>query len=1081
MDKQNILAQRLKRAKRRDSDYASGSPSKQLKLQAPALSFAQERFWFLNQLEPENPLLNRPFAWRLTGALNLDHLELTVSAIVERHHILRTSYTAANSLPSQTLSAPAASNISVIDLTEQPLNEREEAAESQIKAICRTPIPLDSPVLVKTNLIKLSEADHVLLFVMHHVTFDALSEEIFKSEFCELYGAFSQNKQPQLPALPIQYAEFAQQQREALSGPKLTQLESFWTTQLAEAPHILALPTDHKRPTTSSNRGGTVTLTLPANLAHQTKQFSRSNEVTLFMTLLSAFYLLLNRYTQQSDILVGTPTSGRTLPGTHDLIGFFANTLVLRGDLSAEPTFIQFLSRIRSMALQSFEHQAYPVEKLFESIQVTREANIPPLFQVLFNLERLSPAKPLADGTDIAPYPLDFDSARFDLALEVQTDDGPNNNLICHFRYNRELFNQRTIERMASHYQTLLESALAQPNTEISQLPILTNHEREQLLYKWNATDLEYDTEMCIHQAFEQQALHMPHKIAVKDKERFLTYQQLNERSNQLARHLAKLGVGPEKLVGVYLERSLEMMVGLMAILKAGGAYVPIDPHLPVERAKFMLDDSAVSVVMTQKAWQNQLPDSVQHAICIDDLPAEVAEESSANFDSGVTPKNLIYVIYTSGSTGLPKGVMITHQNLYCYICARDHDNIFTGEDWLLQSATLSFDISAVQLFAAPVLGGRVVLAEPEGFRNIDSFLEIIAREKVTTINCPPSIMEQCIDNPKITECTSLRHGLVGGEALTTDLRDRFMAKMGVPLINGYGPTETTVGMMTHWCDAQSPYQTVPIGRPVPNAKVYILDKNLQPTPIGVQGEIFIGGSIVGRGYLNQPKLTAEKFIDNPFAKGRIYQTGDYGRYWADGNVEFLGRIDHQVKIRGFRIELGEIETALLEHPAVRQAKVMATDVNGSDQLVAYISTKQHQSTTLSNDLRQMISDKLPAYMVPTFIILMDQFPLMLSGKINLKALPKPAHQGAQSSDSFVEPKSSTEASLSKIWQDVLRVDQIGSNANFFELGGHSLLATQVITRIGSEFDIEFPLKTFFEAPKLSDQAFLIELMLDGF
>ncbi|MFK7805406.1 MAG: amino acid adenylation domain-containing protein [Anaerolineae bacterium] len=1070
MEKQSILARRLNRAKSRDLSQQSIQPQNQTGITNPVLSFAQERFWFLDQLNPNDPSSNRPFAWVLTGQLDQHEFKKTVSAIVQRHTVLRTLIISVDDQPQAKIIPTSAIDIPIIHLADEP-----EAVQHRLLQLTKEPIPLDLAPLIRVTLIKLSDQKHIALFVMHHITFDALSEEVFKREFQALYNYHLNEAQPiAFPQPSLQYSDFSHWQRGQIAENRLQRLESFWTDQLANPPQISTFLTDNIRPEEKTNRGDKITIDFPADLVSKLTHFSHDQNTTLFTTLLATFYLLLHRYTQQTDILIGTPVSGRNHPDFQDVIGFFTNTVVLRGDLSADPTFTDFLRTIRKMTLTSFDHQDYPIEKLFETIPIEREANIPPLFQILFNLENVSPAAKIVNGPTIETLSLKTETAIYDLSVELQNDGAQ---LSGSFTYSSDIFNASTIKRITHHYLNLLASVLTHSDRPISSLPLLTQSEQNTILYAWNQTDVPYETSLAIHKIFEQQVLQSPDQVALKEAGQTLTYAQLNARSNQLARHLIKRGVGPDKLVGLFLERSIDMFVGLVAILKAGGAYVPIDPQLPRERIEFMLADSQVEVVLTEKSWQDHLPNTIQTPICVDNLPPSVSAENAQNLELKISPDTLAYMIYTSGSTGTPKGVMITQRNLHNYVQGRERAGIYTQSDTMLHGSTLSFDIAVEEIFCPLLLGGRIIILNRIGFKDIDLILDTIQQEQVTAFSTTPSVLTQCLSSPKLKDCTHLSKVILGGEALTIDLKNRWLQQTGIPLINSYGPTETTVDVTTYRCQAKTPYPTIPIGRPSANTKIYIVDQHLQPTPIGVAGEILIGGDPVGRGYWNRPELTAEKFIPNPYAPGRLYRTGDLGRFLADGNIEFLGRIDHQTKIRGFRVELGEIEATILKHADIAQAVVLAPEINGSKQLVAYVVPDKQSAC--SSILKQFLADKLPDYMIPPYIVMLDQLPLMLNGKVNLKELPLPSSDHLTGAKRFIPPHSDIEKQVAAIWSETLKITQIGTQDNFFDLGGHSLLVTKVISRMRSSMGIEFPMKTFFELPKLADQAEILELMLE--
>ena len=692
----------------------------------------------------------------------------------------------------------------------------------------------------------------------------------------------------------------------------------------------------------------------------------------------------------------------------------------------------------------------------------------------MFNLESTSPPAEIPNGPTIKPFDFGTSTAIYDLNIELQHDG---QHLAGEFIYDSDLFDQTTIERWASNYLVLLQSALRQPTSPVSKLNLLTKAEQTTLLTEWNNTAEEYDRDLCIHQLFEQQAIIRPEKIAISGEDGLLTYGELNGRANQLARYLIGLGVQNNQLVGIMVDRSLDMIVGLLAILKAGGAYVPIDPQLPIERINFMLEDSDVDIVLTEGKWRHVLPDSINNVVQLDTQSDTLKTFNEQNIDRDISATDLAYMIYTSGSTGRPKGAMITHRNLHSYVLGRKLSGIYSEQDVMLHGSTLSFDIAVEEIFCPLLLGGQIILLNPIGFKDIDGILETISLNKITAFSTTPSVLTQCLESKNLKRCTSLSKVILGGESLTNNLYKRWKKQTDIQLINSYGPTETTVDVTTFNCEQADYYQTIPIGRPSANCQIYILDNHLKPVPIGAAGEIVIGGDGVGRGYWNRPELTAEKFVPNPYAAGRLYRTGDLGRFLADGNIEFFGRIDNQTKIRGFRVELGEIEATLLSHPEVEQAAVLTLNLNGTKQLVAYTVFKNRLT---SEELRAFIVDKLPEYMRPPYLVELDELPLMLNGKVNIQALPRPTSEHLATAKAYITPKTEVEKRLASIWQEVLKVKSISIEDNFFNLGGHSLLVTQTLSRIRKSFEIDFPMKTFFDAPRLVDQALIIEFMIDN-
>jgi len=783
--------------------------------------------------------------------------------------------------------------------------------------------------------------------------------------------------------------------------------------------------------------------------------------------LLAAFQALLHRYTGQDDIIVGSPIANRNRVEIEGLIGFFVNTLVLRTDLSGNPTFRELLVRVREVTLGAYDHQDLPFEKLVEELHVPRSLSYNPLFQVMFILQN-APMEPLQlSGLSVSPLEAETDTAKFDLMLDLSEGAGGITSLI---EYNTDLFEGSTIERMAGHYQRLLEGIVANPERRISELPLMTEVERHQLLVEWNATQVDYPRDTCLHELFEEQVERTPEALALVFENEHLTYRELNCRANQLAHYLQGLGVGPDILVGLFMERSLEMVIAIYGIIKAGGAYVPLDPEYPLERVAFMARDAQVPVLLTHEHLAANLPEHKAKVVCLDSDWLTIAKENSQNFVSGAKPENLAYVIYTSGSTGTPKGVMFTHRGICNHLLWMQDAYPLTEGDRVLQKTPFSFDVSVWEFFWPLLVGARLIVARPGGHKDSNYLVTVIQEQEITTLNFVPSMLQVFLDEKGVEKCHTLKRVLCSGEALPYELQERFFATLPAELYNLYGPTEA--GAVTYWtCKRESDLGIVPIGYPVANTQLYIVDPHLQPVPAGVSGELYIGGVQVARGYLNRPELTAEKFIPDPFnaAPGaRLYRTGDLARYLPGGAIEYLGRTDHQVKIRGFRVELGEIEAVLGEHEAVREVVVMAReDVSGDKRLVAYIVPAGDHIPFVSV-LRQYLRGKLPEYMLPNAYVMLEKFPLTPNGKIDRKALPSPTGLRPELEAAYVAPRTEIERTIAAIWQAVLRLEKVGIHDNFFEVGGYSLLATQVISRINKAFQVELSLRSFFEDPTIA-------------
>ncbi|MBI2525900.1 MAG: amino acid adenylation domain-containing protein [Candidatus Rokubacteria bacterium] len=1036
-----------------------------------ALSYAQQRLWFLEQLEPGSAVYNVPRALRLVGALDVDTLRRALDTIVARHESLRTTFQAVDGEPVQVIGEARPVELPLVDLSGWPEPQREADTARVLAEEARRPFDLTRALMLRGLLLRLGPEEHVLLLVVHHIASDGWSVGILLQELAALYHAFSHGAPSPLPPLPIQYADYAASQRQWLQGEPLARQIDYWTRQLDGAPTHLELPTDHRRPPILSSRGAQLTRLLPRPLIEAVKTLARREQATLFMTLLAAFQTLLHRYTGQPDLLVGTAIAGRTHVETEPLIGFFVNTLVLRSDAAGDPPFRDFLHRVRHTALDAYAHQDLPFERLVETLRPERSLDRAPLVQVLFVLQDPARASFALHGLTVTPVEVHSATAKFDLTASLaETPDG----LRVSLEYSTDLFEPATMERLLGHYEQLLEGIVTDPAQPLSRLPLLTPPERHQLLVDWNATRRDFPTGTTLHALFEAQATRAPDAIAVVFEGQILTYRELDHRANQLAHHLRSLGVGPDTLVGVWLERSLEMVVAVLGILKAGGAYLPLDPTYPPERLRFMLEDAAPAVLLTQHGLADGLAGSGARLLCLDADREAVAAQSSAPLDAGAGPHNLAYVIYTSGSTGRPKGVMIPHRAACNFLHWTDGALALTAEDAVLQHTPLNADMSVWEIFATLQSGARLVVARPGGHRDAGYLVRLIAREKITVLQLVPSFLHALLEEPGLRECGGLARVICGAEVLPVDLQDRFFSRLDADLYNLYGPTETTL-YSTWWaCQRGGGLRTVPIGRPIANTQIYLLDRGLQPVPAGLPGEMYIGGAGLARGYLNRPELTAERFIPDPFSddpEARLYRTGDLARYLPDGAVEFLGRTDHQVKIRGFRIELGEIEAALTQHPSVREAVVLAReDAPGDRRLVAYV-VGAGTSPVAPAALRRFLEGTLPGHMVPPHIVTLDRLPLLPNGKVARQALPPP-DEGALAADrGFLAPRTPVEDKVAAIWREILHLDRVGIHDNFFDCGGHSLGAIRLLSRVREAFGVDPGLRAIFEAPTVAGLA----------
>ncbi|GIV97573.1 MAG: hypothetical protein KatS3mg057_2230 [Herpetosiphonaceae bacterium] len=1002
----------------------------------------------------------------ITGPLNAEAWERALNAIVQRHEALRTTFVAGEGEPVQVISESLQLHLPLVSLEALPPDEREAQLRALVLAESQQPFDLAHGPLIRGVLYRLGADEHVLFLSMHHIVSDGWSMGILIRELALLCQEFSGGEAARLTPLPIQYADYAAWQRAWFQSEEAARQLDYWRRQLAGAPTLLELPTDKPRPPVQSYRGATYNFRLPAELSQALAGLSQGEQATLFMTLLAAFQTLLYRYSGQEDILVGSPIANRTRAELEGLIGFFVNTLVLRADLSGNPSFRQLLHRVRQTTLDAYAHQDTPFERVVDELQPQRSTSHTPLFQVMFILQNTPMPAITTETVRIRPLELDGGAAKFDLTLAFEeTPEGLRGSL----EYASDLFEEATIRRMAMHYEMLLRAIVRSPDTGIADLELMDSTELQRVVREWNDTAVDYPEPGWIHQCFEAQAERTPDALAVVFEDQFLTYAQLNARANQLAHYLRTLGVGPETRVGVCLERSLELVVALLGILKAGGAYVPLDPSYPAERLAFMLHDAQVPVLLSHSTLGERLPAFAGHLLCLDrDWPA-IAACSSANPDVRLDGDNLAYIIYTSGSTGTPKGAMNSHAAIRNRLLWMQQAYQLTPSDRVLQKTPFSFDVSVWEFFWPLMVGARLVVARPDGHRDSAYLIELIAREQVTTLHFVPSMLQLFLADPAVERCSSLRLMICSGEALSAALSQRVGERLPqVALHNLYGPTEAAVDVTAWPCASDG--RSVPIGRPIANTQIYLLDRRLRPVPIGVPGELYIGGVQLARGYWNRPELTAERFIPDPFsaqAGARLYKTGDLARYLADGAIEYLGRLDHQIKLRGFRIELGEIEAALLRHPDIREAVVVAhQEHDGDARLIAYIVGEQGQMPA-QHELMAFLKQTLPEYMVPAVFVPLEALPLSPNGKLDRRALPAPTLARPDLARPYVAPRSGMEQTLAAIWQELLGIEQVGIDDNFFDLGGHSLLLAQARNRLQTALGRPIAMIELFEYPTI--------------
>ncbi|MEH1820713.1 MAG: amino acid adenylation domain-containing protein [Nostoc sp.] len=1063
------------------------------------LSFGQQGLWFINQLTPDSPTYNIPLVISFKGCLNLAILQDSLNEIIRRHEVLRTSFTVIDGQPAQVINQAVPLTLAIEDLCSLSDSDRPQEAQRLATEFAQQPFDLSAQSLLRAKILQLSEKNYHLIITLHHIIADGWSIGILIKELAVLYEAFSTGELPALSELPIQYRDFVNWQRKWLDFERIQSLLTYWKQKLQGELPILNLPTDRPRRSFVSDRqtfkGAQEKLVLSQTLTKELKNWSRHSGVTLFMTLLTAFKTLLYRYTGQTDILVGSPIANRNRAEVESLIGFFVNVLVLRTDLSGNLSFQELLTRVKSTALEAYIHQDLPFEKLVEEIQPNRDLSYNPLFQVMFVLQNVPLSNPRLSDISVTCEEGYNGTSKFDLTLFIEDDE---QGLVATCEYNTDLFNADTITRMLGHFQTLLESIVSNPEQRISDLQLLTPSEVQQLLIEWNNTETDYPQDKCIHQLFEAQVEKTPSNIAVIFENQKLTYQELNEQANQLAHYLQKLGVKPEVIVGVCMKRSPEMLIALLAILKVGGAYIPLDPAYPQERLTFMVEDSQTKILLTQSHLVELFAKSNVHIVCIDKDSKLLSQQSRENLFSEVKSNNLAYIIYTSGSTGVPKGVAIAHQSCVAFLTwSRE---VFTDNDLagVLASTSICFDLSIFELFVPLSWGGRVILVE-----NALHLPSLVA--EVSLVNTVPSIIAELLQADGLPP--SVRTVNLAGEALQNQLVQQIYQNDRIQkVLNLYGPSEDTT--YSTFTQVNKGDNRVTIGRPIANTQIYLLDPKLQPVPIGIPGEIYIGGAGLARGYLNRPELTKERFISNPFqgsrgageqrSRGaeilpnphyplspegappspipnpqslvpspRLYKTGDLARYLPDGSLEYLGRIDHQIKIRGFRIELGEIENALLKHPAVQKIVVLAReDKPRVQQLVAYIVLLLDQKLTTS-ELRSYLKELLPEYMIPGVFIFLDTLPLLPNGKVNRRALPIPEDLRPTLTTTYQVPQSEMEQQIAKLWQEVLHLERVGIHDNFFDLGGHSLLMIQVNHKLQVNLQRDLSVVEMFQNPTI--------------
>ncbi|HEX7239101.1 MAG TPA: amino acid adenylation domain-containing protein, partial [Longimicrobiaceae bacterium] len=1036
------------------------------------LSFAQARLWFIDQLEPGSTTYNMPFPLRVGGVMDARAQATALSELVRRHETLRTVFRASGGEPVQVVLPAAPVPLPTVDLRALSAEGREIEARRLASEDAARPFDLARGPLLRVALLRVSEGEDALLVNMHHIVSDGWSIAIFFGELSVLYSAFAGGAPSPLAELPVQYADFAVWQRARLSGQALEAQVGYWRERLDGAPPLLEIPTDRPRVPGQAARGGTHPFALSAEATRGLRALSRREGATLFMTVLSAWQALLGRYAGQEDVVVGSPIAGRTRTEVEGLVGFFVNMLAMRADLGGDPTWAELVGRTRGAALGAYAHQDVPFERLVDELAPERSLTHAPLFQVTFVLDRAEEGPPRLGELGVEPFGTGEAVAKYDLDLSL-ADDGET--LSGGLTYAAALFDPVTVARMAERLERVLEALSDGPGARVSEVSLLSGAERSEVVEAWNRTERPFPREVCIHELFEAQVRARPDAPALVWVEERLSYAELDARANRLAHHLGALGVGPESRVGVLLERGLELIVSILAILKAGGCYVPLDPGYPDERLALMLADSDARVLLSRDGRADALAAGGElRVVRLDEAADAVASQPTEAPRSGAAAENLAYIVYTSGSTGRPKGVMVGHGHVVQLVVETDYVRLGPG-DRVAQASNASFDALAFETWGALLNGATLVGIGRDELLSPAALRSVLREEGITTLYQTTALLNQLSrEEPDIF--SPVREVLFGGQAVDADSVRRVL-RAGGPrrLLHMYGPTETTA--WCSWAEVEEVAEgalTVGVGRPTGNQRIYILDATLQPVPVGVPGEAYVGGAGVVRGYLDRPGLTAERFVPDPYAVEpgtRMYRTGDKLRWKADGTLEFIGRLDEQVKIRGFRIEPGEVESVVAAQAGVREARVVVReDEPGEKRLVAYVVGEVEGA-----ELRAQLRESLPEYMVPSAVVVLERLPLTPVGKLDRKALPAPEYGSGEGR--YEAPRTVVEEVVAGIWAEVLGVERVGVGENFFDLGGHSLLATRAVSRIREVLSVELPLRALFEAPTVAGLAERVEAL----
>jgi len=1042
------------------------------------LSFAQERIWFLSEFAPESPVYNVPIAIHLAGRLDVVALEKAIQALVKRHESLRTRVVTGEDGAEQTIAPVSRINLPVVDLSGLLPEQQERELESTVARCARRRFDISKDLLVDPTLIRRSDQDHTLVLNLHHICADGPSMGILHQELLALYQAFAQGEDPALAPLPVQYADFADWQRRVYTRRALGKQLDYWMKTLEGAPASLELPADFARPAVQTFRGSRYFFQFPAEFAEAVKRFSSQHGVSQFMTLLAGFEVLLHRYTGEQDIVVGTPLANRPRPELEGLIGFFLNTLALRVDISGDPSFAELLKRVRKTSLEAFSNGDLPFEQLLESLKPERDLSRSPVFQVMFTQQAAPTASFRLRDLQLVSRELETGTSKFDLFFVMQDRAA---GLGGYVEYNTDLFTAETIERMVAHFRQLVESAIRSPQQAVSRLSMMDEVERRQVVEAWNRTQAEYPADKTIAVLFDEQVARTPQATALIDGERNISYEELAGRANQLARKLQTLGVTVESPVGLFLDRSAEMMVAALAVLKAGGAYVALDPAYPESWLKFLLEDSHATIVLTVEKFLAEVPQHPGTTLCLDRDWADIEQESSTPLENIAKPDGLAYLIYTSGSTGVPKGVMGLHRGAVNRFSWMWREYPFVAGDICCQKTSPNFVDSIWEMFGPLLAGVPSLILNDTCVKDPMELVTQLADNRVTRIVLVPSLMRLLLETYSQMPATLHRPNfwISSGEALTADLVERFHALVpGGRLLNLYGSSEVSADVTFFECKSRDGDKAkIPLGLPIANTQVHLLDSSLQPVPVGVPGEIYVGGDNLARGYYGRPDLTAERFIPSPLAEfpGTLYQTGDLGRRRSDGQIEYAGRSDQQVKVRGFRVELAMIESVLSGCSGVKVAiAVTRRDASGEVSIVGY-AVPAFGSNVQEDVLRRAVRERLPEHMVPGRIVVLDKLPLLPNGKVNRRALPAPELQAVTSSEPTQSARNEVERRLVAIWEDLLHRDEIGVNQSFFDLGGHSLLVSQLILRVNREFGKRVSLADVFHALTVERLAKLLD------